>query len=139
MPGPPPTRSTARRRRNKPTVPITKATSDEVVRGPALTGKHSAVGRRFYEALRRSGQSQFFEPSDWVAAELVVLSIDTFIKSPTAKLLAAIQSGMTGLLATEADRRRLHVELERAKPEPPAEGEDPRVAQLDEYRSRFAG
>lgn len=136
MPGPPPKRSTQRRRRNKPDVEITRAESDGTVRGPKLVGTHSAVARRWYEALRRSGQAQFFEPSDWAAAELVVLAIDAYVKKPSAMILQAITSAQTNLLVTEGDRRRLRVELERA---PAAEGDaaDAEVTHLDDVRRRL--
>ena len=134
MPGPPPKRSTHRRRRNAGP-PVDTATSDGEVRGPALVGRHSAIGVRWYEALRRSGQSQFFEPSDWAVAELVVTAIDAFSRSPSAVMLASINTAMTNLLATEGDRRRLRLELEKPAPAAPTGATDP-VALLDEYRTR---
>lgn len=134
MSGPPPKRSDQRRRRNQ--VDVESATTDDEVRGPALTGTHSAVGKRFYEALRRSGQAQFFQPSDWAAAELTVLAIDNFVKKPAAMMLASIQHSMSSLLVTEADRRRLHLELERPKP---AEDGDGGVSWLDSARQRHLG
>jgi hypothetical protein len=132
MPGPPPKRSSQRRRRNKVEVDSAPGGGE---RGPELPGQHSAVGKRFWEALRRSGQSQFFEPSDWVAAELTVLAIDSFVKKPSAMMLASINSMMSNLLVTEADRRRLRLELERGSAVP----EDQAVALLDEYRTRSSG
>lgn len=135
MPGPPPKRSDQRRRRNK--VDAESAPSDGVVRGPELEGDHSDVGCRFYEALRRSGQARYFQPSDWAAAELVVLAIDSFVEKRSAMLLASINSAMSNLLATEGDRRRLRIELERAKAKPA--GPDEVVTELDAYRRRAAG
>ncbi len=131
MPGPVPKRSDQRRRRNK--TATTKATADGEARGPRLIGRHSAVATRFYEALRRSGQARFYEPSDWAAAELAVLAIDQFVKKPSAMMLQTVQSLMTNLLATEGDRRRVHLELERAAAGPTG---DPAVALLDEFRRR---
>jgi len=131
--GPPPKRSDQRRRRNK-TEPVEKAVSDGEVRGPDLVGRHCAVAKRWYEALRRSGQAQWFEPSDWAAAELVVLAIDEFVKKPSAFMFGQLMSAQASLLVTEAERRRLRIELSA-----PGEVEeaDPDVAYLDEWRSQL--
>ena len=80
--------------------------SDGAVRGPVLTGEHSDLGRRFYEALQRSVQAQWYEDSDWATAELLVAAIDDCVKRPSAAMFAAINVGMRGLLVTVADRRR---------------------------------
>lgn len=132
MSGPPPKRSDQRRRRNK-TEPIDQAISDGGVRGPELPGHHCDVARRFWEALRHSGQAQFYEPSDWAAAEVLVAAIDAFMDRPSAVLLASINSGMSNLLVTEGDRRRARLELE--KPAPPEVTTD--VARIDEFRRRL--
>lgn len=113
---------------------MTSAVSDGQVRGPELVGEHSELAGRFWLALRSSGQAQFFEPSDWFAAELAVRAIDLFVESPTAALLTAIQSMMANLLVTEGDRRRLRVELERVGDDPP----DAAVVALQDFRSRVA-
>jgi hypothetical protein len=109
---------------------------DDKVRGPELTGRHSAVAVRFWEALRRSGQAKHYEPSDWAAAELTVLAIDAFVKRPAAVLLASINSSMSNLLVTEGDRRRARLELERPSDGGEADGAD--VSEIDEYRLRLA-
>lgn len=106
---PVPKRASQRRRRNR--VDVDTVICDDEVRGPVLHGRHTAIGRRFYEALRRSGQAQFFEPSDWTVAELGVVAIDAFVAEPRASMLMAIERLSSSLLATEAARRRLRVEL----------------------------
>lgn len=135
MSGPPPKRSDQRRRRNK--VDVDKAVPDGLERAPKLTGKHSAAARRFWEALSQSGQAQFFEPSDWAAAELVVLAIDEFRRNPSGSMLSSISSMMSNLLVTEGDRRRLRLELERRGDA--GEQEDTDVAWLDDARARLRG
>lgn len=132
MPGPPPKPEHLRRRRNKPDVPTVRGVSGGEVRGPALTGRHSSLGKRFYEALRRSGQAQWYEASDWSAAELLVAAIDEFAKKPSAAMLAAVNVGMRGLLVTEADRRRARIELERRVD--PVSEQDAAISSLSEYR-----
>lgn len=133
--GPPPKRSTQRRRQNK-VEGLEQAASDGLVRGPELVGEHSAQGRRMWEALRRSGQAQFFEPSDWAQAELLIMAIDSFVERPSAMMLASINTMSGTLLITEGDRRRARLELERA---PVDTGPVDDVPDLNDYRQRLSG
>lgn len=135
MPGPPPNRKAQTRRRNKSTIPVVTAASTGEVVGYDLGGEHSDQGHRWWEALRTSGQAQFYETSDWAHAELVVLAIDTFVKKPTAMMLASINQMSSVLLVTEGDRRRARVELEKA---PVPEAESPDVSELAEWRTRLS-
>lgn len=135
MPGPPPKHSDQRRRRNK--VDVEKAVADGVSRAPKLTGSHSAVAKRFWERLGESGQAQFFQPSDWSQAELVVLAIDAFVSKPSAMMLQSINSAMSSLLVTEGDRRRLRLELQA--PSDSEDGGDDDVAWFDDARRRLRG
>jgi hypothetical protein len=135
--GPPPKRSTQRRRKNK-IEGLQRAAVAPMVRGAALRGDHSEEARRFWRALRRSGQAEFFQPSDWAAAELVVVAIDAFVRKPSAMMLSAINQAMSNLLVTEADRRRVRLELELPDPDPVDDAADPRVAKLARIRGRVA-
>jgi hypothetical protein len=133
MPGPPPKPGSQRRPRNK-TQPSTRVAVHDAVRGPELTGEHSEVAVRFWQSLRTSGQAEIYQPSDWSAAELVVVAIDAFTLKPQASMLASIRAGMAALLVSEADRRRVREELERA----PAEREDGSgVARREDMRRRL--
>lgn len=138
--GPVPKRSTERRRRNKPEgIPITSAPAAvAAVECPPADKDWHPIAHDWYESLAVSGQAQFYEPSDWAAAELVVIAIDTFVKKPSAMMLASIQSAMSNLLVTEGDRRRLRLELERVDPDAD-EGGDADVAWLDDARDRLRG
>jgi len=107
--------------------------------GRELDGEHSAMAKRFWEALRRSGQAQFYEESDWAAAELLVVAIDSFVRKPSAMLLASINSGMSSLLVTEGDRRRARLELEREGGGGEGDDDAGDVTKLDEYRRRLSG
>lgn len=127
--GPAPKRSTERRRRNK--VDVESVLVGGVVEVPVLEGDHSAVAVRFWERLGESGQAQFYEPSDWALAELVVLAIDSFVAKPSAMMLSSINQMLSSLLVSEADRRRARMELEREESEP---GE---VTDLDEFKRRL--
>jgi len=103
----------------------------------------------WYESLSKSGQSEGYEASDWstawVAAEsmsrelqpqpLVVAGVVEMVSlPPKAATFAAWLKACTALMATEGDRRRMRLELERSggKPE-----EAPGVSKLDDFRSRF--
>lgn len=133
--GPPPKRSDQRRRRNK-VDGLEQAIVDGAVRGPELEGDHTPQAMRLWEALRRSGQAQFYEPSDWAAAELLIMAVDSFVNRPSAMMLASVNSMMTTLLVTEGDRRRARLELERA----PASSEPTDdVPDLNAYRKRLSG
>jgi hypothetical protein len=136
-PGPIPKRSTQRRRVNKSATPETKAVSTGEVYGPPLVAghMHSRPSRRFYEALRRSGQSQFYEDSDWsYAAEVVCTGLDAYHARPSAAMLTALTQAMGPLLITEGDRRRARLELERVGANGEEESSD--AADLDEERRR---
>lgn len=137
--GPIPKRSEQRRRVNKPETPIVKAKgAPEVVRPEPDEGWHP-IARRMFDALGRSGQSVFFEPSDWAKAQLAAELTSRALgqSRPPAQLFAVIDDMWSGLLATEGDRRRLRIELERA-PRVDVD-EDAAVAALDEYRARLSG
>lgn len=135
--GPVPKRSDQRRRRN--TVDIDKAPivlADGVARGPDCPDGVSGLARDWYESLRTSGQSVFYADSDWTSALIIARAIEKFEERPTAHMLTAILSGFGSLAATEGDRRRLKIELERA-PETDAD-EEAAVAEIDEWRTRLS-
>lgn len=158
--GPPPKRSSQRRRQNKPTTPIETAPgATDVVPPPAEEDWHP-LARRWYDSLADSGQSVWYEPSDWALAGIIAESmsrdlaprivtddegnvvLDEDGKPMTRRLpmrgasLAAYLKAMTALLTTEGDRRRLKIELDKAQAGQP---EAPSIPNLDDYRGRFAG
>lgn len=77
----------------------------------------------FFESLKNSGQSQFYEPSDWQAARFVCFQMNEHIAYmlTTGKVnsnsFAAIWSSMNDLLATEGSRRRVKLEIDRSQGE----------------------
>lgn len=130
--GPVPKRSTERRRRNKDSqITATVKTAGPVKAPPASKDWHP-IARSWYRSLKESGQSQFYEPSDWAAAKYVaeVMSRHLAREQPSAQLFTGIWSALTDLLTTEAARRRVRMEVERGDDEP----EDAGVTALDEYR-----
>lgn len=158
--GPVPKRSDQRRRTNKPAKPVTKAPSKRAAKGsaPKTSATHRPdpkwhpVAKRWFSSLARSGQSAFYEPSDWAAAFVIAESISRELHPqpvvdgdgnvtmvsfpPKGASLAAWLKGMSSLLVTEGDRRRASLELQR-----PGAGEEASadVSELDEYRRRLQG
>ena len=134
-PGPVPKRSTERRRRNKESeVEIVKPLTGKVEQ-PAPDPKWHPIALDWYESLSESGQAQFYEPSDWQAARLVavVMSKNLRQKQFSSVLFASVWAAMGDLLTTEADRRRVRMEIERGG-EP---GEPASVTAIADYRERF--
>lgn len=83
---------------------------------PLPKGLHP-VADRWYRALRRSAQAEFYEPSDWALAVFVAHQMDQALRlniltwSPHA--VKVIMDASDHLLVTEAARRRARIEVER--------------------------
>lgn len=148
--GPPPKRSSQRRRANTPAAgePQHALGAAEVV-APKANSRWHPIAKRWFEALKESGQSQFYEPSDWAAAELIAESMSRDLQpqvvgiTETGKVvkeriplkgasLAAYLKAFSALMVTEGDRRRVRLELERPTPE--GEGDGDNVTFLDQFR-----
>lgn len=99
----------------------------------------------FWEAFTRSGQSIFYEPTDWMAAYLLMETLDRWLKPQDVKVgqigsagaeneggdvryvfepkivampagvITAIYKALGDLMAMEGPRRKLRIELERRK------------------------
>lgn len=116
---------------------MTAAASAKAEMPPPDEGWHQ-LARDMYCSLKDSGQSAFFEPSDWQAARFAAESTSRLLKNTerfSAVLLAAVNSMWSGLLMTEADRRRLRIELEKPKQDTAAASA---VADLDQFRKRLS-
>jgi len=156
--GPTPKRSHQRRRRNKPEGggDITTAEGAAKVEVPEADPAWHPVAVRWFESLADSGQSAFYEPSDWALAFVLAESIsrelqpqpvvigkgddarvEMFAMPPKGASLAAWLKGMTALMVSEGDRRRMRIELSR--PAAPEGEEAENVSELDEWRQRLRG
>ena len=106
------------------------------------------VALGLYESARTSGQSDYYQDSDWwmlwnLCDEISVYKnmgysyIDketgeeVFVKKRNGQLFTAIQGGLEKLLLTEGDRLKVKMELHEAPQERPNLAV---VAQLDLYR-----
>lgn len=152
--GPVPKRTDQRRRTNKPDAEITTPPAARTVRIPRARRGWHPVARLWFRSLSPSGQSKFYEPSDWALAVLIAESmsrdlmpqaigiaeksgevVESVIPLKGASLSAYLRA-MAVLLVTEGDRRRLHMELQRnAGVDPDAESADGTVLDL---RARLA-
>lgn len=152
--GPPPKRESQRRRANKPEVPVEHAPAGVEVEIPEPDGSWHPIARRWFESLKTSGQSQFYEDSDWMTAFAVAESmsrefnpqplvvgsgpnatVEMVSLPPKAASLAAWLKAASSLMACEGDRRRMRLELDR----PGVEEASDDVSELDEYRRRLGG
>lgn len=114
--GPIPKRSGQRRRRNLDAQVDTAPALAGPVDAPPLDFAAHELAKDWYRSLSESGQAQYFEPSDWQAARLVVYDLTRHLNTGRAlsQMLAALWSAMADRLSTEAARRRVRLEIERA-------------------------
>lgn len=97
------------------------------------------IAADWYLSLRESGQSSFYEPSDWAMARYAAHVMSQVLLSergPNGQLVAALNSVMSSLLTTEGDRRRARMELER---KPAAKQAPASVTAIADYRSSIGG
>lgn len=106
---------------------------------PASPDWHK-IAKNWYESLAESGQSLFYEPSDWAAAqyvaEVMTNNIDVGGARISAQQFASVWSAMNDLLSTEGSRRRVRLELERTGKDAAKNTKNALV--LAEYRDRIA-
>jgi hypothetical protein len=141
--GPIPKRSEERRRRNKDAGPeLVQAPSgapEDLPDLPEPDPLWHPIATDWYLSLRESGQSAFYEPSDWAMSRYAADLMSRVLLSergPNGQLVAALNSVMSSLLTTEGDRRRARMELERKKP---AGAKLASVSPLDSYRDIAGG
>lgn len=113
--GPVPKRSEDRVRANVVEGGVSRAArGGSGFRVPAADREWHPIAKRLWNAAKRSGQSRFYEPSDWLM--LFSLCDDlSYYKTRNVRsgqMLQAIMSGLTSLLLTEGDRRRVRIELD---------------------------
>lgn len=138
--GPVPKRTDQRRRENKPLIPLTEAVAGTVSAQPPGDPEWHPLAAGWYRSLADSGQSRFYEPSDWALAATIAESMSRDLKLPLpipGSSIGAWLKAMTVLLATEGDRRRLSLELKRAEQ---SSGVLPDgVADFQKYADRLSG
>lgn len=139
MPGPVPKRSEERRRRNED-VPIDRApVGQEDVAIPPPNPEWHPIAFEWYDSLARSGQSFYYEASDWATAVYVAhaMSENLMTNKFSAHLFQSVMAATSSLLTTEGERRRLRLELTRDQGEEKQESAG--VTALNDYRRALGG
>jgi hypothetical protein len=79
------------------------------------------IARRLWDSLKSSGQADFYQNSDWAYAYSICddLSLYKLSSRRSSQMAQVIYTAMSNLLVTEADRRRVRIELHE-----PDTGED---------------
>ena len=140
--GPVPKRSDQRRRRNKPEAAapaVVVAMGQQVMKPPTEDRAWHPYAKDWFRALKRSGQSQFYQESDWRESKLVAWLITQELSSPTgarAGMMDVIFSRADALMTTEGARRRLRVEL--TTPKIVDEAKEATVSIMEQYRADLA-
>lgn len=134
--GPLPKRIEERRRRNVVPGETTVVMAGDVKPLPLPRGAHPRAAD-WYKSLADSGQAQFFEPSDWAAALIVVDLIGAALAhGGTAAQATIMWAAMDALLTTDAARRKARVFVQRTTDH---EDEPEKPKALDEYRKALGG
>jgi hypothetical protein len=138
MPGPVPKRSDQRRRTNTDGGQVTKAAAAVRVDVPDADEEWHPIAARWYRSLAGSGQSAFYEPSDWAMAFFIAegMSRCLLAQKMSGQMFTSVAEASTRLLVTEGDRRRLRLELERHSAAGDVD-EDAAVTQMDAWRERL--
>lgn len=155
--GPTPKRADQRRRHTKESEQPDTVPVEGEVKAPSADENWHAVAKLWYESLADSGQSTYYEPSDWAMAFVLAESMSRDLNPQVIAVpertgepveatipmkgasLSAYLKGMTALLVSEGDRRRAQIELQRTRPPDPADEEKATVVSLHAVRERAAG
>lgn len=150
-PGPIPKRTEERRRRNKDN-PVDTIAASGPVTIPRACAKWHAIAKRIYNSLAPSGQSKFYEASDWATAYLLAESLSRDLKPQAVGYdelthktirayiplkgasLSAYLKAFAVLGMTEGDRRRMGIEITRTPAKALAA-----VSVMDEYKASLGG
>lgn len=113
--GPAPKRNEQRQRRNKDAIlQEVEITSAPASQPPTDQSWHPAA-RRIWDAMGNSGQTKFYEATDWAYAQFMCDLITDYMTAGkgNGQMVSSILSGLSSLMLTEGDRRRAGVELQR--------------------------
>jgi len=125
MPGPVPKAehqlTRPRSRRGGDQVEVTRGTRREVTIPDPDPNWHS-IAKGLYESVTRSGQSDFYQDSDWwllysLCEDLSLYKYNEHRRS--GQMLQTLMSAFERLLIAEGDRRRVRIELTEAPTEKP--------------------
>lgn len=77
------------------------------------------IATKLYNSLKTSGQSDFYQNSDWALAYALCDDLSHYKKSGkrSAQMAQTLYSALGNLLVTEGDRRRVRIELQEPEEE----------------------
>lgn len=113
--GPIPKRQDQRRRRNKPEIQYTRGRRRNNMQVPGPDPDWHPLAANYYKAFVDSGQTDFFEPSDWAHLVDILDDVSHYkrrYQGRSANMRQALDSALSRLLVAEGDRRRMRIELE---------------------------
>jgi hypothetical protein len=102
---------------------------------PEASERWSPQARSWFNSLALSGQSEFFEASDWATAICAAQAYDRFLRTDNAAILASFVRLSERLGCTIADRKRNRIEL--SDPEPADADEDAADAAVISWQGRL--
>ena len=142
LPGPVPKPESQRRRRNKPKSygEADAVKSEGAVVAPVLgfEAPHDLV-ESLWDSLATSVEGKYFSPADWQRARIELHFLNELLNAgrlPGAQAWAAVQSGLSALLISPADKRRVGIELQAVRVD---EDEDAAVSSMDAWRAKLGG
>ena len=131
MPGPAPKRDAERTRRGDPVSGVARHGEARPVKIPPVDGNWHKRAKELYRSLKTSGQSDYFQDSDWAYARILCDYLTRWYESPRAMDGANIEQMMSKLGMTEGARRQvLRVELDLPEEELP----DAELVSIDGYK-----
>jgi hypothetical protein len=142
MPGPVPKRSEERRRRNQEPGGIARTPTSTRPLAPTdwiADATWHPLAADWFLSLYQSGQAIYYERSDLATARYVAEAMSRNLNAHkfSPMLFTAVMQASTNLLATEGDRRRLRIELERVMVDDGAA--EAKVSRMAQYRKSAAG
>lgn len=130
-----------RSRKGSDEQPVTKGTM-KPSHVPAPNEEWHTVARMVWDSMPQSGQSDFYQQSDWAFAYFVCEELTAYLSGErynpktgemyvyrSPEMLKGLLSAMNNLLLTEADRRRVRIELTE-----PEKKDDATLIVLQGYR-----
>ncbi|GGN40194.1 hypothetical protein FHR83_007095 [Actinoplanes campanulatus] len=137
MPGPVPNREAdlarPRERKGADQQSVTRGTA-RPAKAPNADRSWHPIAQRLWDAAKESGQSDFYQASDWALLYSLCEDLSVYKKSTkrSGQMLQTIYSAFERLLIAEGDRRRVRIELH----EPEDETATPAsVTVMNEYRA----
>ena len=100
-------------------VGVTRGAPTQGAEQPRGSADWTPSAKKLWKSAGESGQSLLYTASDWQMLHLLMTELSEYQKMPrrSANMFAAIMAGLSNLLLTEGDRRRLQVELAGDEPE----------------------